>query len=49
MNNNLKEIDKLRRTRLMVNQSKITDDEKRQLKLKMQICLNQMRSKTRAF
>ena len=38
----IREIDKLRRTRMMVNQSKISDEEKRQLKLKMQICLNQM-------
>lgn len=38
----IKEMDKLRRTRLMINQSKISDDEKRQLKLKMQMCLAQM-------
>lgn len=38
----IREIDKLRRTRAMVNQSKISDEEKRRLKLKMQICLNQM-------
>ena len=38
----VREMDKLRRTRLMINQSKISDEEKRQLKLKMQICLNQM-------
>ena len=38
----VREMDKLRRCRLMVNQSKISDEEKRQLKLKMQICLNQM-------
>ena len=38
----VKEMDKLRRTRLMINQSKISDEEKRRLKLKMQICLNQM-------
>ena len=45
MSNNstmVREMDKLRRTRLMINQSKISDEEKRQLKLKMQICLNQM-------
>lgn len=38
----VREMDKLRRTRAMVNQSKISDEEKRRLKLKMQICLNQM-------
>lgn len=38
----VREMDKLRRTRLMINQSKITDDEKRQLKIKMQMCLAQM-------
>ena len=38
----IKEMDKLRRTRLMINQSKISDDEKRQLKPKMQMCLAQM-------
>ena len=38
----IREMDKLRRVRLMVNQSKISDEEKRRLKLKMQICLNQM-------
>ncbi len=42
MNNN-SEIDKLRKCRLMINQSKISDDEKRDLKLKLQICLSQMR------
>lgn len=46
--NNLKEIDKLRKCRLMINQSKITDDEKLQLKLKMQSCLNKMYNKSRA-
>lgn len=38
----VREMDKLRRTRLMINRSKISDDEKRQLKIKMQICLAQM-------
>lgn len=41
MNNS--EIDKLRKCRLMVNQSKMTDDEKRDLKIKLQLCLSQMR------
>lgn len=41
----VREMDKLRRTRLMINQSKISDAEKRQLKLKMQICLTQMMHK----
>ena len=38
----IKEMNKLRRTRLMIDQSKISDAEKRQLKLKMQMCLAQM-------
>ena len=38
----VREMDKLRRTRLMINQSKISDAEKRQLKIKMQMCLAQM-------